>query len=162
MHVATDAAGVYGPCDVGSRWRRAALDVDDVGKTVVLSGDGLSIDGFVRTIDTAAFAAAVDGKAPPYVVCAIWADSVRLASGDCSKTKYSWQPLPLAAFDEGRAASFHGGVFEAIAGVSDAYALAAEPGPGANCTRVCDYTSSACEGDGWLGNWEDAPQTSAT
>ena len=33
--------------------------------------------------------------------------------------------------------------------------------PGANCTRVCDGLS-ACQGTDWLGNWEDAPQTSAT
>jgi hypothetical protein len=36
------------------------------------------------------------------------------------------------------------------------------PKPGANCTRVCDYKLSACQGNDWLGNWEDAPQTSAT
>ena len=148
LHVATDSAGVYGPCDVGSRWRRAAFDVDDVGKTVVLSADGLSIDGFVRTTDTAAFAAAVKNKAPPYVVCAIWAKQVRLASGDCSSTKYGVEPIPLAAFDEGRAASFHGGVFEAIAGVHDAFALAEGPGPGANCT--VDGAAARLETGEWV------------
>jgi cullin-associated NEDD8-dissociated protein 1 len=77
----TQSGTVRGPCEIGSRWERAALDFyDSLAEIKILGGNQLYVNGEFRTEVSAQFLSKIPSIGSTYYICTIMTDSTSIGS----------------------------------------------------------------------------------